>query len=194
MSGHDHHASFSSASPYSATSSAPPYARRQPHYPPRVDSPPSSAFFSPGPDDEHAMQPTPGAQQHFGSSTSFRRHSGGPMNTRSASLPVFGDIRSAVAEQGPSSVWDRLVSMIKGVKYGSSPEENGYELASKAEQTPSAKYSSFSAEVRPFLVSSPGFLLTKNYLAGCRFRVRYLYYARLDRIYHLLASQETRLQ
>ncbi|KAH9980652.1 calcium-transporting ATPase [Russula compacta] len=146
MPGHDHHMPFSSASPYSATSSAPAYARRQPHYPPRADSPPSSAFFSPGPDDEHAMQPAPGAQQHFGSSTSFRRHSGGPMNTRSASLPVFEDIRSAVAEQGPSGVWGRLVSLVKGVKYGSSPEENGYELASKAEQTPSAKYSSFGVE------------------------------------------------
>jgi Ca2+-transporting ATPase len=62
-------------------------------------------------------------------------------------------IRSAVTEQGPSGIWDRLVGLVKGIKQGSSPEQNGYELAPKAaEQTPSAKYASYTAEVRPLFI------------------------------------------
>lgn len=62
-------------------------------------------------------------------------------------------IRTAVAEQGPSDIWGRLVALVKGIKHGGSPEENGYELAPKvAEQTPSAKYASYTAEVRPLFV------------------------------------------
>jgi Ca2+-transporting ATPase len=67
-----------------------------------------------------------------------------------ASFPAFESIRSAVAEDGPSGIWDRLVGIIKGVKFGGTPEENGYELAPKVDQTPSAKYSSYDAEVRSF--------------------------------------------
>jgi Ca2+-transporting ATPase len=62
-------------------------------------------------------------------------------------------IRSAVAEQGPSGIWDRLVGLVKGIKQGGSPEQNGYELAPKAaEQTPSAKYASYTPEVRLLFV------------------------------------------
>jgi Ca2+-transporting ATPase len=91
------------------------------------------------------MQPTPDAQRHFGSSTSFRRHGGGVSNSQNA---TFESMRSAVIEEGPSGIWDRLVGLAKGVRYGSNPEENGYELALKVDQTPSAKYSSYDAEVR----------------------------------------------
>ena len=148
MSGHNHNVSFSTASPYTPTS----YARRPPHYPPRPDSPPSSAFFSPPPDDEHDMQPNPDAQRHFGSSTSFRRHTGGTVNPQSPGFPAFESIRSAVAEEGPSGIWDRLISFAKGVNYGGTATENGYELAPKVDETPSANYSSYETEVRSFPV------------------------------------------
>jgi len=70
------------------------------------------------------------------------------MTPRSTSF--FEGLHSAT-EQGPSGIWDRLVSLFKGVKYWGTPEENGYELAPKVvEQTPSAKYSSYTAEVRLF--------------------------------------------
>jgi hypothetical protein len=62
-------------------------------------------------------------------------------------------IRTAVTEQGPSDIWGRLVTLVKGIRHGGNPEENGYELAPKvAEQTPSAKYASCTAEVRPLFV------------------------------------------
>jgi Ca2+-transporting ATPase len=103
------------------------------------------------------MQPTPDAQRHFGSSTSFRRHGGGAVTPHGAGFPAFESIRSAVAEEGPSGIWDRVVGFAKGVKYGGTPEENGYELAPKVDQTPSAKYSSYDAEVRSFPILSPQF-------------------------------------
>lgn len=94
------------------------------------------------------MQPIHDAERHFGSSSSFRRHS-------SVSGPIadLESIRSAVTEQGPSGIWDRLVGLVKGIKHGDNPEQNGYELAPKeVEQTPSAKYASYTAEVRPLFV------------------------------------------
>jgi Ca2+-transporting ATPase len=180
--------SFSTTSPYVA-SSASTYARRQPTYPPRTSSPPSSAFFSLRPDDEHEMQPAPDAQRHFGSSTSFRRHTGGHMTPHGASFPDFEGIRSAVIEQGSSGIWDRVVDLVKRVKYGGSPEKNGYELAPKADQTPSAQYSSYDAEVRSFFVPYLGFFLTNSTRLGRRFQVRYLHYARSNRIRHSFASR-----
>lgn len=132
--------------PFSTTSPSP-YSRRTSQNASRT-TPPSSAFFSAPPDDEHEMQPIHDAERHFGSSSSFRRHA-------SVSGPIadLEDIHSAVTEQGPSGIWDRLVGLVKGIKYGGSPEQNGYELAPKAEeQTPSAKYASCAAEVRPFFV------------------------------------------
>ncbi|KAI9510330.1 Ca-transporting ATPase [Russula earlei] len=136
MSGHPNHASFSASSPYGVTPSASSYARRSSHYPPRTSSPPSSTFFSLPHDNENQVQPTPGAQRHFGSSTSFRRHSGGTMTPHGANF----------FEQGPSVIWDKLLSLVKGVKYWGGPEGNGYEPASKEEETPSAKYSTYAAE------------------------------------------------
>jgi Ca2+-transporting ATPase len=157
MPGQTPHASYSTSSPYSSNPSSSPYARRPSQYPPRSTTPPSSTFFSSRPDDEHEMQPVADAERHFGSSSSFRRHnsSSGPMPSHNSGS-VFENIRSAVIEQGPSGIWDRLVGLVKGVKQGDSPEQNGYELAPKAaEQSPSAKYSSYNAEVRPLFVSYP---------------------------------------
>ena len=143
MPGQTQRAPFSTTtSPYNSNPS--PYSRRTSQNAPRT-TPPSSTFFSSRPDDEHEMQPIPDAERHFGSSSSFRRHGG-------ASGPIadLESIRSAVTEQGPSGIWDRLVGLVKG---GGSPEQNGYELAPKAaEQTPSAKYASYTAEVRSLFV------------------------------------------
>jgi hypothetical protein len=155
MSGQNHDQSFTTASPYPPASATSSYARRVSHYPPRPDSPPSSAFFSTRPNDDHEMQPNPDAQRHFGSSTSFRRHA---RNTSNPQNTTFENIRSAVMEEGASGVWERLVGLVKGVKYGGTPEENGYELASKVDQTPSSKYSSYDAEVRFFPLRYPSSL------------------------------------
>ena len=142
---------------YSGSSSSP-YTRRTPHYPPRPASPPASAYFAPSTTDEHEMQLIPGAQAHFSSSTTFKRHGIGSNTPRSAGFPALDSIRSAVTEQDPSSIWDKLSSLVRGVNDGGSPEENGYTPASKAEQTPSAKYSCYDAQVRFIvlpLISSP---------------------------------------
>jgi P-type Ca2+ transporter type 2C len=155
MSGQTHRASYSTSSPYNSNPSSSPYARRPSQYPPRA-TPPSSAFFSERPDDEHEMQPVADAERHFGSSSSFRRHSGSSRPMASNDSGYFESIRSAVIEQGPSGIWDRVVNVVTGVKQGESPEQNGYELAPKAaEQSPSAKYSSYDAEVRPLFVRYP---------------------------------------
>ena len=72
------------------------------------------------------------------------------MASQNSGFPVFDTIRSAVVEEGPTGIWDRLVGMVNGVKHGDSPEQNGYELAHKLpEKTVSATYSSYNAEVRP---------------------------------------------
>lgn len=148
MPGQNQRAPYSSTSPYNPTSSQSSYARRTSQHAPRT-TPPSSTFFSERPDDEHEMQPMPDAERHFGSSSSFRRH----RPSGSGPMADLESIRTAVAEQGPSDIWGRLVALVKGIKHGGSPEENGYELAPKvAEQTPSAKYASYTAEVRPLFV------------------------------------------
>jgi Ca2+-transporting ATPase len=153
MPGKPHHASYSTSSPYTSNPSSSPYTRRPSQYPP------SSTFFSEHPDDEHEMQPVVDAERHFGSSSSFRRQSGSSRPMASNDSGYFESIRSTVIEQGPSGIWDRLVNVVTGVKQGESPEQNGYELAPKAaEQSPSAKYSSYDAEVRPLFVPHPCFL------------------------------------
>jgi Ca2+-transporting ATPase len=147
MVGQTQRAAYSATSPYNTTASQSPYARRTSQHAPRT-SPPSSTFFSERPDDEHEMQPVHDAERHFGASSSFRRHT-----SLSGPITDLESIRSAVTEQGPSGIWDRLVSLVKGIKHGDSPEQNGYELAPKvAEQTPSAKHASYTEEVRPLFV------------------------------------------
>jgi P-type Ca2+ transporter type 2C len=93
------------------------------------------------------MQATPGAQAHFSYSTTFKRHE----TPRSSTLPTFDGIRSAVSDQGPSAVWNKLVAWAKGATDRGKPEENGYIPAPRGEQTPSARYSCYDVEVR-FLV------------------------------------------
>ena len=128
---------------FSTTTSPSPYSRRTSQHAPQT-TPPSSTFFSSLPNDEHEMQPVHDAERHFGSSSSFRRHT-----SLSGPMADLENIRTAVTEQGPSGIWDRCVGLVKGMKHGGSPEQNGYELAPKAaEPTPSAKYASYTAEVR----------------------------------------------
>src|ERR1700761_7109815 len=131
MPGQTHRESYSATSPYHTSPSSSTYARRPSQYPPRVTSPPSSTFFSAHPEGEHEMQPIPDAERHFGSSSSFRRHNSisGPLASPNSSFPDFESIRSAVIDQGPSGIWDKLVGLVKGVTHGGSPDQNGYELA-----------------------------------------------------------------
>ncbi|KAI9435371.1 hypothetical protein F5148DRAFT_1372058 [Russula earlei] len=58
-------------------------------------------FFSLPHDNENRLQPTPGAQRHFGSSTFFRGHGVGSMTPHSGNF----------LEQGPSVIWEKLVSL-----------------------------------------------------------------------------------
>jgi hypothetical protein len=84
------------------------------------------------------------------------------MPSQNSGFPAFDTIRSAVVEEGPTGIWDRLVGLVNGVKHGDSPEQNGYELSHKlSEQTASAKYSSYDAEVRPSF-HLLAFFLTKS--------------------------------
>jgi len=80
------------------------------------------------------------------------------------SITDLEGIRSAVTEEGPSGIWDWLVGLVGGIRHGGSPEQNGYELAPKAEeQTPSAKYASYTAEVRILVILYlPAFFLTAS--------------------------------
>ncbi|KAI0264186.1 hypothetical protein BC834DRAFT_924730 [Gloeopeniophorella convolvens] len=134
-----------------AASSSSSYARR-PTQLQRTDSPPASAYFSPSfaPGDPHPMHPAPGAQAHFAYSTTLRRHNvdGSGATPASAAFPAFESIRSAVAEEGPSRLWDRLVGLVRGSRDGAAAAENGYAPLPKAEdeETPAAKYASVPAE------------------------------------------------
>ncbi len=103
------------------------------------------------------MQPTPGAQAHFAYSTTLRRHSVPPTPPPGAAFPALESIRYAVTDQGPAGLWDRLLRIVRG-NGGGSPEENGYIPAAKTEQTPSATYSSYDADVRYFCVCDPSSL------------------------------------
>jgi P-type Ca2+ transporter type 2C len=148
-----HNPSLSYPSP--STSST--YTRRSSHYPPRPASPPACTYFSPSNPDDHDMHPTPGAQAHFSYSTTLKRHGISSNTPRSPNFPTFDSIRSAVTEQGPSALWSKLVSLVRGVNDGGSPEQNGYLPTPKTEDTPSAKYSCFDAEVRLLAIPTPCF-------------------------------------
>jgi P-type Ca2+ transporter type 2C len=94
------------------------------------------------------MQASPGAQAHFSYSTTLKRHGVGPSTPRSSTLPTFDGIRAAVTDQGPSSIWDKLISLAKGATNRGKPEENGYIPVPRGDQTPAAKYSCYDVEVR----------------------------------------------
>ena len=152
MSSHSRRTTYADNTPYSATTStSSPYTtRRLHHHPPRTSSPPASTYFSPPTGDDHMeMQPTPGAQAHFAYSTTLRRHSLPPTSPHSTAFPALESIRHAVTDQSSAGIWDRLLRTVNG-KSGGSPEENGYLPVAKTEQTPSATYSSYEADVRCF--------------------------------------------
>ena len=102
------------------------------------------------------MHPTPGAQAHFAYSTTLRRHSLPPTSPHSEAFPGRESVRYAMADQGSAGLWDKLLGIVKG-KSGGSPEENGYIPVAKTEQTPSATYSTYHADVRYFLRLRPLF-------------------------------------
>ena len=153
MSSHIRRTAQGGTAPYAATtsSSSPHTTRRLPHHSPRTSSPPASTYFSPpAGDDQMEMHPTPGAQEHFAYSTTLRRHSLPPALPHGEAFPGRESIRYAV-DQGTAGLWDRLVGIVKG-KNGGSPEENGYIPVAKTEQTPSATYSTYHADVCNFFL------------------------------------------
>ena len=140
---------------FSASSSTT-YSRRVQQQAPRTPSPPASAYFSKFVGDEQEPQPTPDAQAHFAYSTTLRRHHlDGPLNLgtpHSSTFPGLESLRSAVTDEGPSGLWDRLVKSVTGRAGQSS--ENGYTSVPTGEQrqqeTPSARYVNHTVEVREF--------------------------------------------
>ena len=107
------------------------------------------------------MQPTPGAQEHFAYSTTLRRHTAPLTSPHGTTFPALESIRHAVTDQNPAGLWDKLVRTVTG-KSGGSPEESGYLPVAKNEQTPSATYSSYDADVRSF---SPLTLLFLSFIS-----------------------------
>lgn len=105
------------------------------------------------------MQPTPGAQEHFAYSTTLRRHTAPLTSPHATTFPALESIRHAVTDQSPAGLWDKLVRTVTG-KSGGSPEESGYLPVAKNEQTPSATYSSYDADVRSFFASATLLFLT----------------------------------
>jgi Ca2+-transporting ATPase len=104
------------------------------------------------------MHPTPGAQAHFAYSTTLRRHS----LPHDEAFPGRESVRYAVTDQDSAGLWDRLLGMVKG-KSGGSPEENGYIPVAKTEQTPSATYATYHADVRYYFASVAHLLFLRNF-------------------------------
>ncbi|OCH89431.1 calcium-transporting P [Obba rivulosa] len=146
-----------------ATSSSSALTRRalgagagSPYYPyQRTASPPASAYFSTFTGDHHQdLQPTtPDATSHFAYSTTLRRHTvdhlGIPSQATGGALPTLGELRTAVATEGPSGLWQRTVGQL--IARFSSRE--GYETlpthVQKDEQqgdTPSAKFAHYTVQ------------------------------------------------
>ncbi|THH18312.1 hypothetical protein EW146_g2633 [Bondarzewia mesenterica] len=136
-----------------SASSATPYSRRVQQQVPRSPSPPASAYFSKFVGDEQELQPTPDAQSHFAYSTTLRRHqpqgSLGMGTPRSSTFPGLESLRSAVAEEGPSGLWNKLVSLWKGRSREDS-SRNGYAAVStgdeRQQETPSARFANDTIE------------------------------------------------
>lgn len=126
--------------------------------PPRPSSPPASAYYAQyAQDDLHELQPTGGdPSSHFAYSTTLRRHHvEGPLGTPQTPGQTFQEFRNVVIEEGPSGLWDRLVSTIRRLFKSEASE---YErLPTQREQhkdTPSARFAHCSVEVRKPLSKS----------------------------------------
>ncbi|EMD32983.1 hypothetical protein CERSUDRAFT_118411 [Gelatoporia subvermispora B] len=128
-----------------------------PYYPyQRTASPPASAYFSHFTGDPHQdpLPNTPDATAHFAYSTTLRRHTvdhlGLPTPATAGTLPtVLGELRTVVATEGPSGLWQRTVGRL--VAHFRS--RDGYESlpthAQKDEQhqdTPSARYAHYTVQ------------------------------------------------
>ncbi|CAL1711624.1 unnamed protein product [Somion occarium] len=142
--------SFSTASASSAASSRRTYAR-SPTYPPpmRPASPPASAYFSHFTGDHHGEpQPnTPDASAHFAYSTTLRRHHvEAPLGITHP--PTFGELRTVVAEEGTTGLWQRVVQTVRGL-FPLEVSRGEYErLPSQKERqiTPSARFAHCNIE------------------------------------------------
>lgn len=148
--------SFATAASSSSARSRHGFTNRSATLPPqRPDSPPASAYFSDfAGDDTRPPQPTPDAGSHFAYSTTLRRHHpegplAFPQTPHGAALPTFDQLRSVVAEEGPSGLWDKITTTVKS--YISSEPHDYEQLPTRREEskdTPSARFAHCSAEVR----------------------------------------------
>lgn len=140
--------SFTTASSSASASARRVYAR-SPTYPPmRSSSPPASAYFSQFTGDHHGepVPTTPDASAHFAYSTTLRRHH---VEQPLAHPPTLGELRTVVAEEGPSGLWQRATQTLKGL-FSQEDLRGGYEqLPSQKEtqDTPSARFAHCSIEV-----------------------------------------------
>ncbi|KAK7691917.1 hypothetical protein QCA50_005322 [Cerrena zonata] len=135
-----------------ASSSTPASARRtyprSPTYPPmRSSSPPASAYFSHFTGDHHGepVPTTPDAGSHFAYSTTLRRHH---VEQALGHPPTLGELRSVVAEEGPSGLWERVMQTVRGL-FSQEDSKGEYErLPSQKEtkDTPSARFAHCSID------------------------------------------------
>lgn len=125
--------------------------------PPRSGSPPASAYFTQfSVDDTYEPRPTADATSHFAYSTTLRRHhpEGFPQGPNGTVLPTFNEIRSVVAEEGPTGLWQRTVQTFRSY-FPSGATEDYERLPSRREEhkdTPSARFAHYSIDVRLFYV------------------------------------------
>ena len=152
-------ASFATATA-SSSSSAAPFSRNNftnrsaTLPPPRSNSPPASVYFSQfSVDDSHVGLPNPDASSHFAYSTTLRRHHvdgplGFPSPSHGNALPTLQELRSVVAEEGPSGLLDRGVRTVKSLfPSRSSDYERLPTHREEHQETPSAIFAHRSVEV-----------------------------------------------
>ncbi len=119
----------------------------------RTDSPPASAYFSEFVGEQEPQPITPETSSHFAYSTTLRRHS----LSHSTGVTTFGELRTVVAEEGPSGLWQRITAPIRG--YLSNGSHGGdYErlpmqsLKEERHETPSSRFVYLSAQVSESLL------------------------------------------
>lgn len=92
------------------------------------------------------------ASSHFAYSTTLRRHHPDgplafPQTSHGAALPTFDQIRSVVAEEGPTGLWQRTWGTVRSYFPGSSEYERLPSHREDTKETPSARYAHYSIEV-----------------------------------------------
>lgn len=115
----------------------------------RTDSPPASAYFSDFVGEQDPQPITPETSSHFAYSTTLRRHS----LSHPAGVTSFEELRSVVAEEGPSGLWHRVVAPIKGYFSQGGGQTAEYErvpmqvLKEEKHETPSSRFVYYNVQV-----------------------------------------------